>query len=140
MFYFVVRYVKKGGFVMCSFTFRGFWQQKDKGILLFNRFFVIFVANKFIIVLLSRNKSTKNSPLKRRDGSVEILSIANLLALTTAGVKAQILHSLSLFSQPPPTSLLRRGGLPLTFGEVKICSNEFASLRLCDANGIPVEK
>ena len=61
-------------------------------------------------------KKAKTLPLKRRDGSVEVLYYTNLLALTTDGVKAQILLKLSRPSQPPLTSLLRRGWLTSHIG------------------------
>ena len=75
---------------------------------------------------------------------------AILLVLTTNGdgeAPLQIRHFvgfryadkmtklLSGFPNPPLTSLLCRGGLPLTFGVVRK-QIEFALLRLCNANGI----
>ena len=62
-------------------------------------------------VLLSRNKSTKNSPLKRRDGSVEVTLTSNLLALNTNGFKAQSLPNLFSQSQPCADSPSCRGRL-----------------------------
>ena len=76
--------------------------------------------------------------------------ISNLLALTTSGdgeAPLQIRHFvgfryadkmtklLSGFPDPPPTSLLRRGGLPLTFGIVRIFI-EFDRLDLWRSNGV----
>ena len=52
----------------------------------------------------------KTLPLKRRDGSVEVLYYTNLLALTTGGVKAQTLLNSAFCSQPPLTLPLAVGG------------------------------
>ena len=87
-----------------------------------------------ISVLLSRNKSTKSSPLKRRDGSVwrSILESCQILTcqIATNYFYAVVKIRMNSCNQPPAAkpaliSLLRRGGLPLT-----ICVRSKLSLRL----------
>ena len=86
--------------------------------------YYIFAKTPFVTVLLSRNKSTKSSPLKRRDGSGKRQQTTNcqilmpaffFYAIYAAYIKICI-TVLNIFycSCPPLTSLLRRGGLPLT--------------------------
>ena len=76
-----------------------------------------------VLVLLSRNKSTKNSPLKRRDGSVWrgfFLSRQILTCHITSNYFYEVVKiCMNSCNQPPAakptlTSLLSRGGLPLT--------------------------
>ena len=60
-------------------------------------------------------KEGKNAPTQRGSGSVEVLYYTNLLALTTNGVKAQILLNSVFCSQPPLTLPLAVGGFSLHF-------------------------
>ena len=84
----------------------------------------------FFLYFCPETKVPKVLPLNRRDGSVEVMLITNLLALTTNGggeASLQIRHFvgfryadkmtklLSGFPDPPLTSLLRRGRLTSLF-------------------------
>ena len=95
-----------------------------RGMFSYSLPLLCFHENSLFSVLLSRNKSTKSSPLKRRDGSGKRQQTTNcqilMPALSFYGVYDAYIKIcitvLNIFycSCPALTSLLRRGGLPLT--------------------------
>jgi len=102
---------------------RRIWDAVRECFLIFCLYYV-FTRTPCFIVLLSRNKSTKSSPLKRRDGSGKreyttncqiLMPALSFYGIYDAYIKICI-TVLNIFycSCPALTSLLRRGGLPLT--------------------------
>ena len=102
---------------------RRIWDAVRECFLIFCHFY-IFAKTPFVTVLLPRCKSTKKSPLKRRDGSGKreyttdcqiLMPALSFYGIYDAYIKICI-TVLNIFycSCPALTSLLRRGGLPLT--------------------------